>query len=75
MKIFNLLIAQEFEQAGSKKTRWHNVGKMGEFQEGGGYWLELPPGLSIAGRLIAKPRRLKGSNDNQPKEQAGNPEK
>jgi len=59
MKIFNLLLAQEFEQAGQKKTRWHNVGTMGQFNEGDGFWLELPPGLSISGRLIAKPRRVK----------------
>ena len=51
---YEVLIANEYEQAGQKKTNWTNVGVGFPNKDGKGINIEITPGLSVSGKLIVR---------------------
>ena len=51
---YEVLIANEYESAGQKKTRWTKVGVGFPNQDGRGFNLMIEPGLSVSGNLVVR---------------------
>ena len=45
------------KEGSDKKAVWHEVGAMWPHKNGGGFDLVIPPGLSIAGRIVCRERK------------------
>ena len=58
-KTFDILIAEEFEQQGEKKTKFHNVGTAWPLDGKDGMSLQFHPGLAVSGRVVILPRKPK----------------
>lgn len=61
MTIYNLLIPEERKDkaTGEVKTFWHRVGSAFPHQQGEGFNLVIPEGVSISGKVVVLPREAK----------------
>ena len=57
-KIYDALIAEDYEHKGEKRTKFYNVGVMFE-NDREGWTLTIPAGVSISGRVVILPRKEK----------------
>jgi hypothetical protein len=48
-------LAQEYEQAGEKKTMWHRVGSVWPHNTGNGMTLVITPGMAVSGKVVIMP--------------------
>lgn len=51
---YEVLVANEYESTGQKKTRWTKVGVGFPNQDGKGLNLVIEPGLSVSGNLVVR---------------------
>lgn len=61
-KPYDVLIAEEYEHKGEKRTKFYNVGVMFE-NDREGWTLNIPEGISISGRVVILPRKEKAQSD------------
>lgn len=61
MTIFNLVIPEEYtdKKSGEIKTLWHRVGSAFPHQNGQGFSLIIPEGVSISGKVLMLERGAK----------------
>ena len=66
--IYDALIAEEYtdKKTGEEKARFHRVGTLFPAKDGDGFNLEIPPGLSLSGRVLCRPRKDKTRADAAP---------
>ncbi|MEM7492314.1 MAG: hypothetical protein AAF296_02970 [Pseudomonadota bacterium] len=56
--VYDIIVANEYEQGGETKTSYTNVGA-GFPNSKDGFNLEIKPGIAISGRVILMPRKPK----------------
>lgn len=62
---YDVLIAEDYEQGGEKRSKFHNVGTAWSLDNKDGLSVELHPGLAVSGRLLVLPRRAREETGGQ----------
>lgn len=59
MNIYDILITDEYQSQGQKKTAYHKVGSAFDAKSGSGFDCVILPGVALSGRFIVRPRQAK----------------
>lgn len=59
MNVYDILITEEYQSQGQKKTAYHKVGHAFDAKSGAGFNGEILPGIALSGRFIIRPRQAK----------------
>ena len=58
--IYDALIPESYaDKNGEEQARFHRVGTLFPAKSGEGFNLEIPPGISLSGRVLFRPRKAK----------------
>lgn len=57
MTVYDILITEEYQSQGQKKTAWHKVGSAFDAKSGAGFSGEIIPGVALSGRFVVRPRQ------------------
>ena len=60
---YDLVIAEEYEQNGAKRTKFHNVGTAWPLDGKDGMSVQIHAGLSVSGRAVILPRKAKDGQE------------
>ena len=60
---YDLLIAEDYEQNGEKRTKFHNVGTAWQLDNREGMSVQIHAGMSVTGRAVILPRKAKDGQE------------
>lgn len=56
-KTYDILVTEEYESGGEKKTKFHNVGTAWPLDNKDGFSVQIHPGVAVSDRLVILPRK------------------